>query len=172
MSSTTASTFLTLEDYQKQYGSQHGWEYDNGEAVRKPVPDWLHGALQALLVELLYRAGYYSSSEVDLHIIATWSPRPDAAGNLKRIDKYPTEPIDIVMEVLSDDQMDDLLKKCSRYSALGIRQIFVLSGEHHKIWVWKSETLYPIDDIALGNGKVILGATIWSELEKRLNPSA
>ena len=172
MATTTANTSLTLEEYQKQYGGEPGWEYDNGEAVRKPVPDWLHGVLQALLVELLYRAGYYSSSEVELHISATWSPRPDAAGSLKRIEKYPTEAIDVVMDVLSDDQMDALVKKCKRYEAIGIRQIFVLSAEHHNIWVWKAATLHPVDDMVLGNGQVIPGATLWSELEKRLNPSA
>lgn len=172
MATTAASAFLTLEDYRKQYGSEPGWEYDNGEAVKKPVPDWLHGALQALLVELLYRAGYYSSSEVDLQIIDTWSPRPDAAGNLKRIEKYPTEPIDVVMEVLSDDQMGQLLKKCKRYEGIGIRQIFVLSAENRSVWMWKSGTLHPVEDIVLGNGKVIHGATIWAELENRLNPPA
>jgi hypothetical protein len=41
------------------YAHENGWEYWFGEAVRKPVPTWLHAILQGLLAELLYKGRFF-----------------------------------------------------------------------------------------------------------------
>jgi hypothetical protein len=52
-----SATSLTLDEYDRVYGSEAGWEYWFGEARPKPVPTHLHGLLQILLGELLRMAG-------------------------------------------------------------------------------------------------------------------
>ena len=116
---------LLIEQYRRQYSGQSGWEYRDGEAIGKPGPTDLHGILQYVLCDLLWEAGYISAAEVDLRIVPNWEPRPDVVGTLDESKaKYPTEPVEIVAEILSDDQMTVLLKKCRDYSAMGIPQIF------------------------------------------------
>ena len=74
---TAPQTLLTLEEFDARYGSEPGWEYWFGEAVRKPVPTWYHGVLQVVLANLLLEAGYFSGSEIDLKVDPRWQPRPD-----------------------------------------------------------------------------------------------
>ena len=53
----TAPPFLTVEEFDKRYGSESGWEYWYGRAVCKPVPDKLHALLQRILMQLLSASG-------------------------------------------------------------------------------------------------------------------
>jgi hypothetical protein len=119
---------LTREEFDRQYGHEAGWEYWFGKAVRKPVPDWMHGLLQALLCELLYRAGYKAASEVDLRARPDWRPRPDVSAVLKMEGRYPSQ-LDVAVEILSDDQASYIRDKCVHYLGIGIPQIFVFDGK-------------------------------------------
>jgi Uma2 family endonuclease len=167
MAPTTAS-HLTLQEYDRLYGHESGWEYWDGEAIRKPVPTFLHGLLSVLLCDLLRQAGYFSSFEVDLHASADWSPRPDACGVLSPVDgRYPTQPVDVVFEVRSEG--DQVVAKCRRYRQVGIPQIFVLDAENKTISEWSGDRLVPVVDVALLNGVTITGRTIWSEMARRQN---
>jgi len=165
---------LTLEQYHAQYAHENGWEYWFGEAVRKPVPTWLHAILQALLCDLIYKAGYFSGSELDLHIDPNWEPRPDVAAALELEQPYPTRPIDIAIEVLSDDQMGMLLEKCGHYARIGIPQIFVFDPKGRRIWTWNAalDDLERVPNLALSNGITITGDSIWEEFDRRLEKKA
>jgi len=157
---------LSIEEYERTFGPEPGWEYADGNAIRKPVPTFLHGLLSILLAELLRQAGYFSSVEADLHL-PDWSPRPDACGVLTPVEgKYPSAPVDVVFEVLSEGEKIE--EKCLRYSLAGISQIFVFNPESRRIWRWdEAGKLIPVVDVSLSVGVTITGLTIWSEMERR-----
>jgi len=166
-SMASATTALTVQEFDALYGHEAGWEYWFGEARRKPVPTQLHGILQSVLSELLNRAGYISSVESDMKIASDWQPRPDVCGVLgEAIEKYITDPENVVVfEVLSED--DAIVEKCQHYSEIRIEQIFVFDTESRTITNWDGTKLVPVPDVKLGNGVTITGATIWSEFAKR-----
>ena len=160
------ATRLTVDEYDRIYGHESGWEYWFGEARRKPMPTVLHGILQLLLGELLRIAGYVSTAEAELRSDPEWRPRPDVFGVLEQITgRYAIRPVDVVFEVLSDD--DDILTKCRHYSRIEIPQVFVFDPEEKTIAQWDGHSFVPVIDVELANGVTITGATIWSQLEKR-----
>ncbi len=163
------TTQLTLEQYHAQYAHQAGWEFRRGEAIRKPVPTTLHAILQYILCAMLWEAGYVSGSEIDLRIAKHWQPRPDVTADLNLEEPYPTKPVQIVCEILSDDQMKELLEKCADYALLGIEQVFVFEPESHTIFVWNraARQLDRVTDMNLANGRVIAGVELWQRFEAR-----
>lgn len=167
---TVAVPRLTLEDFDRQYGHENGWEYWFGEAVRKPVPTWYHGILQVILGELLFRLGYLAASEIDLKIDRNWQPRPDVLAAREITGRYPTQPVDLVIEILSDDQMSFLLTKCEHYARIGISSIYVFDPEGRRVWRWNS-TLNDLEharDIPLSNGNVLRYDDVWAEFDRRI----
>jgi Uma2 family endonuclease len=166
----TATTHLTLEEFDQQYGHESGWEYWFGEAVRKPVPTWYHAILQIVLSNLLFEAGYFAGGEIDLKVDPDWQPRPDVLGNTAISGRYPTQPVDIVIEVLSDDQFRYLTDKCGHYQRIGIERIYVADPEERKLWKWNSDQrhLDLVNKIELPNGRSLTSSLIWTEFEKRV----
>lgn len=167
-----ATAGLTLEEFNAQYGNEHGYEYWFGEVVRKGMPTWLHGLLQAVLCEFFYKLGYISGSEIDLRIDPNWQPRPDVTAALGIEQPYPTKPMDIVAEILSDDPMTRVFEKCRNYARIGIPQIFVLDPESRTAWEWDREkdNLDRIEKLRLGNGSTVEVNEIWAELDARMRP--
>ncbi len=167
------SEALTLREYHARYGSENGYEFWFGKAIRKSVPTWLHSILQALLVEVLTRAGYTAGSELELRIDPDWEPRPDVAAALSIEQPYPTRPIEIVAEILSPgDIMHQVHGKCEHYARLGITQIFVLDPEFKKAWEWDQNraNLESVTELNLDNGSCIcLDLDVWPELDRRVN---
>jgi Uma2 family endonuclease len=161
-----SATSLTLDEYDRVYGSEAGWEYWFGEARPKPVPTHLHGLLQILLGEILRMAGYVSSVEADLRIVPDWRPRPDVYGVAGKIEgPYATRPVDVVFEVLSPQE--DIETKCELYSQSLIPAIFVFDPAEQTIANWDGQRLVPVTDVKLANGVTITGATIWSLFAER-----
>lgn len=163
---------LSLDEYHQRYAGENGYEYWFGEVVRKSVPTWLHSILQAILVDLLDKAGYISGSELELRIDPQWEPRPDVAAALNPDleERYPTKPVDIVAEILSpNDAMSRMFEKCRHYVRIGIPQSFVLDPELQLAWEWsrRTENLERGDAMRLGNGVAITTRDIWLELERR-----
>jgi Uma2 family endonuclease len=164
----TAPQHLTVDDFERRYGHENGWEYWFGKAIQKPMPTWAHAILQQLIAELIRQAGYVTGPEVDLRASPDWRPRPDVSCVLKREGRYPNV-LDIAVEILSDDEGRYILDKCRNYEKFGIAQIFVLDPEAHVIYEWK-KGLVERTDLPLANGEVILGAKIWQEFDSRMNP--
>lgn len=162
---------LTLEQYHAQYAGENGYEYWFGEVVRKPMPTWLHAMLPILLGEIFHKLGYFSGSELTLRVDPQWEPRPDFAAALALAEPYPTDPVDIVVEILSpDDTMAFVFKKCRQYVRIGIPQIFVFDSEARDAWEWSRETdnLERMSRLALGNDATMEVGEIWAELDRRL----
>lgn len=168
-----ATHSLTLEEYRCRYEHEKPYyEYWFGEAIQKSVPTTLHGILQQILCTLFSLAGYRSGSEIELRIDPNWQPKPDVIASLARIGlPYPTEPVDIVAEVLSpDDSMGDVFEKYRQYQRVGIRQTFVFDPESRVSWAWSSRTenLEKISLVELANGQTIAAAEIWARLDRAL----
>ena len=168
------TTLLTLEEYHAKYAHEAGWEYWFGEAVRKPVPTWYHSVLQWILARFLSDAGFIAGSELDLRIDQNWEPRPDVAGATAITGRYPTKPneISLVIEILSDDQMSYLLKKCQNYVRIGIEHIYVFDPEGQRIWKWSKEEddLIRVQGIQFEDGdrSFLPGERIWTEFKRRI----
>ncbi len=169
-----ATELLSVDEYHAQYAGKNGYEYWFGRAVKKPVPTWMHAVLQYVLCDLLYKAGYFSASELDLRVDPDWEPRPDVTGALEIDGPYPTKPVEVAIEILSDDQMPRLLEKCGHYSRIGIPQVFVFDPKERLIWEWNRDRhgLDRVEDLNLRNGSVISGATIWNEFSRRISRRA
>ena len=164
----TAPQSLTIEEFRSRYSQQKPYfEYWFGQAIQKNVPTWLHSVLQGIVREALVQAGYKSGLEVELRIDPNWQPVPDVIGSLKSIrSSYPTEPVEVVVEILSpDDRMNYVMSKCRNYERLAIPQIFVLDPEERTGWQWKQNGLEAISDIRLGNGSVIGLDELWRQLD-------
>jgi hypothetical protein len=165
----SATTILTVQQFDALYGGESGWEYWFGEARRKPLPTYLHGILQGVLFELLIRAGYIASVETDLKIASDWQPRPDVVGVLEINEKYVTRPENVVVfEILSED--DSIVAKCQHYAEIQIRQLFVFHPVKQTVTFWNGQELEPVQDVKLANGVTITGATIWREFASRQQP--
>ena len=167
---TVPNTLLTLEEFDQRYGPEPGWEYWFGEVVRKPVPTWYHGILQFVLTGLLFDAGYFAGGEIDLKVDPRWQPRPDVLGASAIDGPYPTKPVELVIEILSDDQFRYVHEKCRHYHRIGIPAVYVADPEQRRLWQWnpERENLDPTENIVLPNAVPLTGATIWAEFERRI----
>jgi Uma2 family endonuclease len=166
----TVAGLLTLAQFHEQYDSERGYEFWFGKVVRKPMPTWLHGALQIFLGELFFRLGYFTSSEVSLRIDPNWEPRPDIAASLSPPEGlYPTRPVDIAIEIPSKNQTPTVTEKCQHYARIGIPQILVFDLDSRIVSQWSRPTdrLEPIEEIKFSNGDSIAISDIWAEFETR-----
>ncbi len=164
---------LTRQEFREQYaGKKPYFEYWFGEAVQKSMPTWLHGVLQAILIEFLKRAGYRSGSEVELRIDPDWEPVPDVIGISRRIEGlYPTEAVDVVIEILSpDDRMTRVLEKCRHYTRIGTQAVFWIDPESRIGWIWdrEMENLERVYVFNLPNQQSIQLSDVFAELDKQL----
>jgi Uma2 family endonuclease len=168
----TPGTKISVEQYQAEFANEHGVEYWFGEVVRKGLGTKRHGILQALLIQLLFEAGYIASSEVDLRISRHFQPRPDVMGDLDPDELgYPTKPFDIVAEVLSpDDSPQRVLEKCQHYTELGIAQIYVFDPVERTAQQWNAskQVLEEISVMKLTNGRELTTQAIWQAFDLRL----
>jgi Uma2 family endonuclease len=132
------------------------------------MPTWLHAVLQRIIGEALRSAGYKSGSEVELRIDPQWEPVPDVIGTLKSIRDYPTEPVEIVVEILSpDDKLMHVIKKCRQYERIGTERIVVLDPVDKLAWQWKSGGLEASTQLLLPNGAAVNFEEIWRQLEEQ-----
>jgi Uma2 family endonuclease len=99
-----------------------------------------------------------------------WEPRPDVVAARELEQPYPTKPIDIAIEILSDDQMSRLLEKCEHYARIGIPCVFVFDPKGRRIWKWNpaADDLQRVQNLELPNGVITSGQTIWDQFERRI----
>ena len=170
----TSTHRLTLEEFEDLYAREKPYyEYLDGEAVQKKVATLLHGLLQKILMILFDRAGYKSACEVEMRIASDWRPKPDVIAYLAPVSRpYPTEPTEVVAEVLSpDDAFINVFNRCKRYTSLGFGKIFVFDPEGRIAWEWDAtqDNLERVSDLNLPNGTSIPVTQLWEELERQLN---
>jgi Uma2 family endonuclease len=77
-------------------------------------------------------------------------------GSLKSIETYSTEPVDVVIEIVSPDaRMSYIIRKCRNYRRVGVAQIFVLDPQERIRWEWVDDSLKAMSEMYLRNGAVI-----------------
>ena len=164
----TVTQPLSLEEFRSRYRQQKPYfEYWFGEPIQKTMPTWLHAVLQVIMCEALRRAGYKSGSEVELRVDPQWEPVPDVIATLKPIKDYPTEPVEIVVEILSlDDRLVHVIKKCHHYERIGTERIFVLDPVDKNAWQWTSGSLEAVTQLLPLNGAAVNLEDIWHQLEE------
>ncbi len=158
---------LTVAGFEKQYGHEKPYyEFWHGEAVQKASPTWIHGLLQKIILNLLSEAGYKSGTEVKLKIDPDFHPVPDMIATRRRIEApYPTEAVEIVIEILSDDDpMSRVLTKCKTYQSWGFEQIYVVDPQNRTVFRWIDQRLEETNTLAS-----LPVDRIWSALDEELS---
>jgi Uma2 family endonuclease len=140
---------LTLEQFRATYAElKPYYELLDGEAVQKAVPTKPHSSyLQLVLCFILRELGYKAGPELTLAMSEKWEPVPDVCGLLgpSGSEPYPTRPIPVAIEILSqDDRFTRVIKKCRRYAEWGIADILVFDPMGREAWFWDKST----DDLA------------------------
>jgi Uma2 family endonuclease len=164
---------LSKEEFHARYdGEKPYYEYWDGEAVQKAVPTWLHGLIQGILQRLPFGIGCVTGSEVELHLDPSYEPVPDViAAEGPATGLYPTEPFEVVIEILSPlDTFSRVLLKCRLYAKWGIRQIIVIDAEARVIWRFENGILVETDVIATRGEVKIPAKALWDEVDLQYKP--
>ncbi len=157
---------LTVRDFESRFSQEKPYyEFWHGEAVQKSIPNWIHGLLQRIVMEILLRAGLQAASEVRLKIDLDLQLIPDVIANRSRIElPYPTAAVEIVIEILSDDDsMSRMLTKCRQYRNWGFEQILVIDPASRTVFR-SVETRLEITDTFVGTPT----REIWLALDEAL----
>jgi Uma2 family endonuclease len=160
---------LSLQEFHDRYaGEKPYFEYWDGEAVQKSMPTRLHALMQEILVRLLRAMGYDPGNEITLKLDSAYEPIPDviaAEGQLG--DPYPTEPFEVVIEILSpDDPFARVVRKCLLYEKWGIRQVVVVDPKARQVWSFENGSLRETDTIARRGERVITAQQLWAEVDQ------
>jgi Uma2 family endonuclease len=166
---------LSLQDFHERYaGEKPYFEYWDGEAVQKSMPTRLHALIGEILVRLLRAMGYDPGNEITLQLDSAYEPIPDviaAEGELGS--PYPTEPFEVVVEILSpDDSFSRVLTKCHLYEQWGIRQVIVVDPRARMVWSFQNGSPRQTDIIARRGERVITAQELWAEVDRLLRPAA
>ncbi len=136
----TAAQKLTFEEFQAQYEHRdEAYEFWYGEAIRKGMPTWVHGLLQKIIMQLLEEAGFISAAEIELRIEAGAHPKPDVVATKKPpTGRYPTEGLDVVVEIISEDDAYSFVReKCRKYQTWGFQYIYLVDPSDRSVVEWK-----------------------------------
>ena len=169
-----AETNLSLAEFYLRYGGEKPYfEYWDGEAVQKSAPTRLHGLIEELLVRLLRALGFDSGNEITIKLDPAYEPIPDVIAAEGQIgNPYPTEPFEVVIEVLSpQDPFARVLRKCRLYEKWGIRQIIVVDPQERLIWSFENGSARETDIVARRGDSVITAQELWAEVDRRLSGS-
>ena len=162
---------LSLEAFRARYCAEKPYfEYWNGEAVQKSMPTRLHSLIQYLLVMWLNGLGYDAGQEITLRLDAAYEPIPDVIAAEGAIgDPYPTEPFEVVIEILSpEDAFSRVVRKCHLYEKWGIRQVVVVDPKARLVWAFEKGSLGETDVIARRGDRTITAQALWNEVDRQL----
>lgn len=172
---TIAEHKLSLEEFHAKYdGEKPHYEYWDGEAVQKAMPTVLHAVLQAVLTALFESLGFKSGPEIRLKLAPDYEPVPDVIaieGAWPSL-AYPTEPFEIVVEILSpEDSFSRVLRKCRLYEKWGIRRILVVDPVERIVYSLEHGDLRRTDFITERAGHRLTTEQLWREVDAKLSPA-
>jgi Uma2 family endonuclease len=121
--------------------------------------------LQRILAGFLSQAGYKAGSEVKLKIDPDFHAVPDVIATRGRVEvPYPTRPVEVVIEILSDDDpMSRILTKCRTYQNWGFEQVYVVDPQTRIVFRWADQRLEEVNTLAS-----LPVDRIWSALDQEL----
>lgn len=170
------ATHLSLEEFHRLYdGVKPNHEYWYGEAFPKPMPTLLHSITQVALIMLLARRGWKALPEVTLKMSSDAEPVPDIIATRRLLtDPYPTQPVEICIEILSpDDRLKKALEKGKRYIDWGVGCVWIVNPVERSAWVLTRETpegvwIRPDGALPAGEDTEIPLTELFSEVDKLL----
>jgi Uma2 family endonuclease len=155
---------LSFLEFQAKYGNDDtSHEYWYGEAVKRCMPTWIHGALIHIIGSLLAEAGYIPGADVELRIVPEAHPKPDVIATDRRMEQaYPTKAVEVVVEILSDDDaMAYVLEKCHAYQDWGFQYVYVVNPRRRQLLRWTGTALEISDELTS-----MPASRIWERLDK------
>jgi Uma2 family endonuclease len=161
---------LSVGEFHSRYdGEKPYFEYWDGEAVQKSMPTKLHSLIEWILVNLLRALGYEAGFEIGLRLNPAYEPIPDVIAGERIGDPYPTEPFEVVIEILSpDDAFSRVLRKCHLYAKWGISRIVVIDPQQRLVWSFENGSLGATDIIAHRAEKTLSAQALWEEVDRQL----
>jgi Uma2 family endonuclease len=160
---------LSLQEFHDRYADEKPYfEYWDGEAVQKSMPTRLHALIEEILVRLLRAMGYDPGNEITLKLDSAYEPIPDViAAEGKLGNPYPTEPFEVVIEILSPaDPYARVVRKCHLYEQWGIRQVVVIDPQDRLVWLFENGSLHKTDIVAIRGERVITAQELWVEVDR------
>ncbi len=162
----TVAQRLSVAEFEERYRHEKPYyEFWRGEAIQKSMPTWLHSLIVLVLIDLLKEAGFKTGTEVKLKIDPEFHPIPDVIATRGQFEfPYPTRPMEVVVEVLSeDDSMSRVLAKCRAYRDWGFQEIYVVDPASRVIYRWVDRGLEEVTEFA-----VIPVERVWLSLDDQL----
>ena len=145
---------ISIDQFWEEYaGSDTGrYEYDHGQLLELPMPDWLHGIIVqriCLLLGLRY-PGFAAAPEVDSKLSKQEVRRPDIAIQRKGLirERYPEPdtPLYLAIEVLSPGRTvgrrrsvpktfaETVAKYQKSYAPWGVPHCWILDPHSREAW--------------------------------------
>ena len=168
---------LGIQEFHRLYDeAQPAYEYWFGEAVQKSRPTLFHGIVQFILATLLEKAGWNTSLEVRLKVVADAEPVPDVIavqGKFRGL--YPTAAPELCVEILSPgDTLPKALEKAKRYIGWGSHCVWIIDPEKRTAWTLSRERtpeptwISPGGVLRIGGTAIELDA-LFSEVDRKLD---
>lgn len=137
-----STAHVPVEEYLKNVGDTR-CEYVDGLLIEKPMPTWMHAALQAWISVLImrYYPQYLAGGEVHLRLSETEFRLPDVAAQLRDIaqkESYAEQPPVLCIEILSpDDRIGATFAKCERYHDWGVPICWIIDPMKRRAWSYE-----------------------------------
>jgi Uma2 family endonuclease len=138
-----ASTAVVPLDEYLQNIDNTRCEYVDGILIDKPVPTWMHAALQAWISVLIMRGWpqYIAGGEVHSRLRETEFRLPDVAVQLRDIaqkEGYAKQPPLLCVEILSpEDRLGATFAKCERYHDWGVPTSWIVDPVKRRAWSYE-----------------------------------
>jgi Uma2 family endonuclease len=158
-----AKVQLPVEEYLKTSFEGPDPEYVDGEIVERAVPDWMHGRVQARLIEIFYelrkRHPLQAAPEVRHKVRETRYRIPDVAvfAGPEPTEKFPSTPPYIAIEILSpDDRFSEVLQKLDEYRSWGVTNIWLADPQRRRFLVYGPGGLVEVTEFRLPDYDVLI----------------
>jgi Uma2 family endonuclease len=136
------TTLVPVEEYLRT-NYKPACDYREGVLTQKPMATWNHGLIQSSLTTLVNsQPGFRSATELTCRITPEYYLVPDLGVQaIGRIQKpYPTEPIHLVIEILSpEDRFKEAIAKCDEFIAWGVPHTWIVDPDRRRAWIYEGQ---------------------------------
>ena len=118
-------------------------------------------------MQLLEQAGFVAAPEIELRIEAGARPKPDVVATKTKPVAYPTEGLDVAVEIISEDDRYSVIRKnCRKYQEWGFEHIYLIDPSNRTVTEWREGSQISCSEFA---GVPV--EQIWRELDRQHEPS-
>lgn len=173
-----APTPLSLDEFHRLYDDKKPYyEYWFGEVRQKPMPKFLHGAMQFIIMFLLHARGWNAFPEIRLKLHPEAEPVPDVIALRKGEtveNPYPTKPFGLCIEIVSPgDSLKKLFKKAEYYVSWGVSYVWIIDPQMRTAWMIAAEAKDPIwihpDGALRADDTELPLQELFAELDKKMS---